>query len=163
MSLAQQKLQALRRRLEEAWAEFRAESGYFQVRVLIVAVYAVIVVFTVIIVPRPPVTYEIAVQQVSFGLGQRTIVDIKNLRLGDVEPARVVVDGVGKDFDGRPRTGSYEMKISILPEGQKLSVHTDKLKDQAQRAAPPHLDVTRVRVFEGDDLLVDHDPKAPPR
>jgi hypothetical protein len=161
LSVAREKLQIVRGKLVEAWREFRAESGYFQVKVAIVAAYALIVVTTLVLVPKPPETYEVVVQQVSFGLSHRTIVDIKNLRLGDLEPARIVIDGVGKDFDGKPRPGPFEMQISILPEGQKLSVHTDKLKDSLKRAAPATIDVKRVQVYEDDDLVIDHDPNAP--
>lgn len=161
MSVAREKLLLLRAKLVEAWEDFRAESGYFQVKVAMVAAYAVVVIFTILLVPKPPERYDVLVQQVSFGLGHRTIIDIKNLRLGDVEPARIVVTGVGQDYDGRPREGPFEMQISILPEGEKFSVHTDKLKDALKRAAPAKLDVKRVQVYDGDDLVIDHDPNAP--
>lgn len=148
--------------MQDRWEDFRARSGFYQARVLLVVAYAVIVVGTLILAPPPTPSFAVAVESVDFGLSTRTRIKIQNLDLGDLENAVLEVHGVVTEFDGSTTRGVWKHTIKRFPELTDYDVQPEQLVDKRNRPAGYNLAVERVRLLkESGGVLFDWRP--PPK
>ena len=132
---------------------FRATSRYFQGKVALVALYLVIVVFTVALTPPPSKPWHVTQELIPFGLAFRTAIDIASLDEGDLD---VVLDvrGRGIDPDGSEVTGTWPSKPMRLIEGKHKKVLTEQLFDPHGHSPPYSLLVDTVTVLDDElDIL----------
>lgn len=157
---AKEKLQDLLEWAQDRWVDFRARSGFFQARVALVVAYVLIVGATVLIFPPPAPPLDVKVQRVEFGVTHRTKVLVRNLNLGTVDKAEVVIHGAATDIDGRSRPGVWRTKKDrYLDQREELTLEGKDLKDERGRAAPAGFTVDRLEVWEDGDLLATWQPE----
>ena len=122
---------------EGRWAEFRAESPYFQAKVGLGVAYAVIVVLTILLAPPRGITWQSSQERIPFGLAFKTAVLLKNLRAGDLDDVTIEIKGEGIEFDGRKVPGAWHTRPMNLPEGREAKILTENLYDD-QNVNPPY-------------------------
>ncbi len=149
------------RRGREAWADFRRNSVYFQIKAALVIAYVAIVLATLVLAPPAPPTYSLSVGSLPWGVGKRTYIDLDNLDLGTLKGVVIEVHGRVVEFDGKESRGPWRMTLPRLAEGDTVRLWPEKLLSDEQRPAGDNLDVSRVRVYPADDpsdILVDAAP-----
>lgn len=140
--------------LQDKWLEFRERSGFFQARVGIIAVYVVIVIATLTIFPVPAPSLEVKVQQVQFGLSERTKVVVKNLDLGRLRKADIVIYGHGAQIDGSTKAGKWKTRKDVLlPENEPLPLEGRDFRSESGRSAPASFTVDKLELYEDGDLI----------
>jgi hypothetical protein len=157
---------ALKRRLADArvwlldrWADFRAESPYFQAKVGLVAGYLVIVVLTLVLAPPSGPSWSIQEERLSFGLSFKTAVQITNFDNGTLKNVVVEVRGVGIEYDGRQVPGVWRTKPLTLKEGVRTAVLTEHLFDERGVSPPMSLNVHLVTIYDDDnDKILERTP-----
>ena len=130
--------------LKARWSDLRARSVFYQARVALLAVYALVVITTLIVAPPLVEDFEMSWDQVSFGASSVTYVDFQNNDLGTLKDVTVEVRGEGVEFDGRRKKNVWTGVIRKLPEGDRTQIKPEMLKDSAGYRAPNHIDVTFV-------------------
>jgi hypothetical protein len=147
----------------ERWQAFRAESPYFQAKVGLVALYVVVVLFTVLLAPPSAEPWKIEQKRIPFGLAFKTAVEIWNVSNGDIEEAVIEVRGKGIEFDGKEIPGVWRTKPLVLLEDEErpTKIQTEQLFDAKGLSPPYSLVVELVTVFDEDDVLVRISPPPP--
>ena len=146
----------------EKWQAFRAESPYFQAKVGLVALYAVIVVATLLLAPPSEAPWRAEQKRIPFGLAFKTALEITNVSNGEIEDAVIEVAGKGIEFDGRQIPGVWRTKPMLLVEGLPTQVLTEQLADKGGVPPPYSLVVDRVTIYDDDkDVLVVLHPPPP--
>jgi hypothetical protein len=140
--------------VRDRWRAFRATSSYFQARVAMVAAWIAVSVVTLILAPPPVAPFVVERRDVSFGAADRTEVLIVNQDAGDLDEAVIEVEGVERDFDGRPLpAGRWSTKPFALPQGTKRTVATTDLFGINGQHPGYQLDVTMLHIRAGDAVV----------
>lgn len=170
MALDKEKLRALATKAEvfarERWRDFRENSVYFQLKAGLVVGYAVIVVATLVLAPPAAPSYKLRVETLEWGLGQRTMLELQNLKLGTLSGHIIEVQGTVVEFDGKAKSGTWRAPLRRLSEGDSEKLSPEKLLSAKNVPAGDNLTITRVRVYPKDDpdrVVVDGVPETAPR
>jgi hypothetical protein len=140
--------------LQDQWLEFRERSGFFQARVAIVVAYVVVVIATLTIFPVPAPSLDVKVTQVQFGLSERTKVVVKNLDLGKIRKADIVIYGQGTQIDGSQKADRWKTRKDVfLPENEPLALESRDLRSDSGRSAPASFTVDKLEVYDDGDLV----------
>lgn len=150
MVVLKRRAETARAWLEARWADFRAESLYFQARVGVLAAYAVVVVLTVLIAPPSKVPWRCVEDRITFGLSFKTIVEVTNVDNGELEDVLFEVKGTGVEYDGKRISGTWRTKPLTLEEGKKYTLLTEQLFDERGISPPFSLELQEVTVLEED-------------
>ena len=156
---AKEKLLDLRDAAVERWLAFRARSGFFQVKVLLIASYVAVVVTTVLFAPPDPPDAIIDVLDVDFGLSKRVVIDVHNQALGDLRDVVVRVEGSDKDLNGKVQPGRWSVKLRRLDEGQTERIQANRLRDKRGRPPGDSLRVDTVTLTQDGEILWVHPPR----
>jgi hypothetical protein len=147
--------------VRDRWQSFRATSVFFQARVAMVAAWLAISVVTLILAPPPVAPFLVERRDVSFGAADRTEVFILNQDAGDLANVVIEVEGVERDFDGRALPpGRWATKPFALPQGTNRTIATSDLADGSNHSPGYQLDVTVLRIRDGDDVVWSGRPAA---
>jgi hypothetical protein len=138
----------------QKWADFRAQSRFFQAKAAMVAAYVVVVVATVVLAPPSPVPWEVKIGRIPFGIAFKSFVEIKNVNAGSLDDLVLEVDGQFTDFDGAKKSGTWKKRIAELPEGTKIQVWPEDLRDLSGRSPANTLVVGELRLLEAEGDLV---------
>ena len=125
-----------RERAQQAWATFRAKSGFFQLRVLIVVFNVALIVATYIVFTPSPPLFKLDVRSTTVIFSERAVVDIESVGYGDAKNLKLVITGIDKD-SGKP--GKWRARIKTLPQGVPRRVQQKRFVDRSQRAFCPTL------------------------
>jgi hypothetical protein len=137
------------------WADFRAESRFYQAKAAMVAAYVAIVVLTFVLAPPSAVPWEVKVGKIPFGIAFKSFIELKDVNAGHHEDLLMEVTGAYSDFDGAQKRGTWKKKLASIDEGQKLQLWPEDFKDLNGRSPANTLVVEEMRLLDADgDLLL---------
>ena len=141
------------------WRSFRSESSVFQLRAGLVVAYVAICVATVALVPPKKIAWTAETKQIPWGVSFKTALEINNLHGGD-HNAVVEVRGKYTEFDNTVRTGTWRTKKIKMPEGKKVRVFPEDLRDAEKRSPANTLIVDELTVLDENEVILKTVPKS---
>jgi hypothetical protein len=139
--------------------DFKAASGFFQMKIILAALYAGVVAVTILFAPPPPPEWTVNLESVSWGLHNRTAVKVKNLELGGLERVSIEVTGYTIDFNDEKKSGKWRAFRDSFAEGEELELWPEHFVDEKSVPANDSLVVSQIDVYEGNDHLFTFTPK----
>lgn len=138
------------------WEDLRERSVFYQARLGIIVLYAVVVLMTVIIAPPRVDDVEFRWGKVAFGASYKSYVEITNNDLGNIRDVVVEVSGSGLEFDGKRKNQVWATTVRTLAEGKATRLEHNVFKDAKERKypAPADIDVTYVTLKNEDGDVI---------
>lgn len=144
------------------WEDLRERSVFYQARLAIIVLYALVVLLTVIIAPPRVDDVEFKWGKVAFGASYKSYIEITNNDLGNIRDVVVEISGSGLEFDGKRKNQVWATTVRTLSEGKTTRLEHTAFKDAKERKypAPADIDVTYVTLKDADgDVIAGAKPK----
>lgn len=136
---------------QEMWVEFRRDSVFRQVKVLLCVVYAAVALLTLLLAPPAGVTFRASSGSLTWGMGKRTYLELENYDEGSLENAIVEVFGSTTSFDGTQKHGAWTVALPQLDEGDKVRFWPDQMRAADATAPGNDLQIDRIRIIDAED------------
>ncbi len=145
--------------LAARWADFRAESRYYQAKAAMVSAYLLIVVLTFVLAPPSAVPWEVKIGKIPFGIAFKSFIEVKDVNAGHHEDLLMEVTGAYTDFDGAQKRGTWKKRLEAISEGEKLQLWPEDFKDMTGRSPANTLVIEEMRLLDKDGDVVLRHPK----
>lgn len=133
------------------WVDFRRNTIYLQLKVGLGAVYAVVVLLTLVLAPPAAVTFRASTGSLAWGMGKRTYLELENRDEGTLENVIVEVQGAMVTYDGTQKQGTWTVELPQLAEGEKVRFWPEQMRAPDASPVGDNLQIDRIRIVDAED------------
>ncbi len=142
----------------DKWAEFRAQSGFFQLKVALVGFNVLALVLTYLVFWPPARDFRVQVKQAEVIFSTKVVVEVTNLQDDTVRDLQVRIAGVETGDD---QVDTWTYKVRELPPQKTERIEQKLFVNKAGRVPPTKLDVLEVKLLLDGDVQMVHRPHGP--